>query len=226
MNLTLGTILSAGLLDSINPCAIGIMLLFISLLFSLNRQRSVVLFFGGFYIIAVYVTYLLIGLGILKAVHLFGVHGFFGYVAAILLIVMGVIHVGPLWLNRFKWIAWMNSCHIPPGYQKHLKKGAIVGGLILGLLVAICEFPCSGGVYLATIGLLSVKASFLQGVMYLMLYNVMFVLPLIVVFLVAGNKNVLDKMSKWQQKNIVKAKKTMGYIMIILGFLLLAFILL
>jgi len=217
MNLTLGAILSAGLLDSINPCAIGIMLLFISLLFSLNRQRTVVLFFGAFYIVAVYVTYLLIGLGILKAVHLFGVHGFFGYAAAILLILMGIIHIGPSWLNRFKWIAWMNSCHIPPNYQKHLKKGSIIGGLILGVLVAICEFPCSGGVYLATIGLLSTKTTFLTGVGYLLLYNVMFVLPLVLVFLIAGNKKVLDKMSKWQQKNIVKAKTTMGIIMVVLG---------
>lgn len=217
MNLTLGAILSAGLLDSINPCAIGIMLLFISLLFSFNKQRSIVLFFGGFYIIAVYITYLLIGLGILKAVHLFGIHGFFGYVAAILLIVMGIIHIGPKWLNRFKWIAWMNSCHIPPGYQNHIKKGAIIGGLILGLLVAICEFPCSGGVYLATIGLLSIKATFLQGVAYLLLYNVMFVLPLVLVFIIAGNKKVLNRLSKWQQKNIVSAKKIMGLIMIFLG---------
>ncbi len=217
MNLTLGAILSAGLLDSINPCAIGIMLLFISLLFSLNRQRTVVLFFGAFYIVAVYVTYLLIGLGILKAVHLFGVHGFFGYAAAVLLIIMGIIHIGPSWLYRFKWIAWMNSCHIPPNYQKHLKKGSIIGGLILGVLVAICEFPCSGGVYLATIGLLSIKTTFLIGVMYLLLYNIMFVLPLVLVFLIAGNKKVLDKMSKWQQKNIVKAKTTMGIIMVVLG---------
>ena len=217
MNLTLGAILSAGLLDSINPCAIGIMLLFISLLFSLNRQRTVVLFFGAFYIVAVYVTYLLIGLGILKAVHLFGVHGFFGYAAAILLIFMGIIHIGPSWLNRFKWIAWMNSCHIPANYQKHLKKGSIIGGLILGVLVAICEFPCSGGVYLATIGLLSIKTTFLIGVMYLLLYIVMFVLPLVLIFLIAGNKNVLEKTSKWQQKNIVKAKTTMCIIMVVLG---------
>lgn len=223
-DLTFWAIISAGLIDSFNPCAIGIMLLFISLLFSISKERKLILIFGGFYIISVYFTYLLIGLGILKAVHLFGIHGFFGYLAAILLIVMGIIHIGPPALNRFKWIAWMNSCHIPPGYRNYLEKGSIIAGLALGVMVGICEFPCSGGIYLATIGLLSVKATFILGVLYLLLYNLMFILPLVFIFLIAGNKFVLNKISLWQQKNILRAKKTMGLIMIILGLLMLLII--
>lgn len=225
MDINLVAVLTAGLIDSFNPCAIGLMFLFVSLIFAMHRSRRIIFYFGAVYILAIYATYFLIGLGILKAVHLFGIHGFFGWVSAILLIVMGVVHLGPAYLNRFRLIAWINSCHLPVGYQKHLERGVILGALALGVLVGICEFPCSGGIYLATVGLLAIKISFWQGVGYLLLYNLMFILPLVVLFAIAGNRKVLQKIGAWQKKNVIDAKKVMGWVMIALGFGLLIYLL-
>ena len=62
----LAAVVASGLIDSFNPCAITVLLLYIALLFSLNKSRKMILAMGFFYIISVYISYLLIGLGVMK----------------------------------------------------------------------------------------------------------------------------------------------------------------
>jgi cytochrome c biogenesis protein CcdA len=72
-------VITNGLVDSFNPCAIGVLLIYISILLGTNASRKFVLLFGGFYIFATFATYFLIGLGILHVIHLFGVPHLFGW---------------------------------------------------------------------------------------------------------------------------------------------------
>ena len=90
-----------GLIDSFNPCAIGVLLLYVSILLGTNSSRRFILAFGGFYILATFVTYFLIGLGILQVVHFFGVPHFFGWVAAFL-----VLFIGLFYIKDYYWPAW------------------------------------------------------------------------------------------------------------------------
>ena len=55
---------------------------------------------------------------------------------------------------------------------------------LAGLLVSVVEFPCTGGVYLSIMGMLASETSYALGLIYLVLYNVAFVFPLIVVMLI------------------------------------------
>src|SRR3989344_1233405 len=87
----------AALIDSINPCAFSILLLTIAFLFTLGQMRSGILRIGGSYILGVFVIYVLIGLGILQALHLFNTPHFMAKVGASLLIVFGAINV----INEF-----------------------------------------------------------------------------------------------------------------------------
>jgi cytochrome c biogenesis protein CcdA len=82
-----------GLIDSFNPCAVGVMIFYLALLLSLHPRRRLLLGFGIFYILSIFTTYLLIGLGLLKSFHLFGIHGFFGWLSAILVILLGFYHL-------------------------------------------------------------------------------------------------------------------------------------
>ena len=61
----------AALIDSINPCAFSILILTIAFLFSIGKFRSSILKIGGSYIFGIFVVYMLIGLGILQALHIF-----------------------------------------------------------------------------------------------------------------------------------------------------------
>src|SRR3989338_5815915 len=81
----------AALIDSINPCAFSILILTIAFLFTLGAARGGMLKIGGAYILGIFVVYILIGLGILQALHLFNTPHFMGKVGAGGLIAWGII---------------------------------------------------------------------------------------------------------------------------------------
>lgn len=213
-------VLINGLIDSFNPCAIGVLISYLSLLLSLKVNRRSFITFGLFYILAIYTTYLFIGLGILRAFHFFGIHNFFGWLAAILILIVGLFNIKeyfwpdlriPLltpFLNRCRLIKWKPEL-------------TIFSALVLGALVGICEFPCSGGIYLATIGLLTAKATFWKGVIYLVLYNLMFVLPLVLLFLSTGNRFIFQRLQEIRNKTFSMTKLIMGIAMTASSILLL-----
>lgn len=209
-----------GLIDSLNPCAIGVLIFYLGLLLSFRTNRKLILVFGLFYIISIYVTYLFIGLGLLKTFHLFGVHNFFGWLAAILIIFLGLYNLKEYFYpNLFIPVVspFLSRCRIPR-WNTNI---SLVSAVVLGFLVGLCEFPCSGAIYLATVALLSVKKTFLIGLAYLLVYNLMFVLPLIVIFLFAGNKKIYDLLQRSQAKSVKIIKLIMGFSMLASGILLL-----
>jgi len=81
------------------------------------------------------------------------------------------------------------------------------------------EFPCTGGPYLMVLGLLHDRATFISGFGYLAWYNVVFVLPLILILIVAGNETLLKKAEEWKKKN-VRGRLIGGIAMIALGTLI------
>lgn len=212
-----------GLIDSFNPCAIGVLLSYLAIALSLRVSRISFISFGLFYILATYTTYFLIGLGILKVMHLFGIHNFFGWIAAGLIILLGLFYVKEYFWPALKipvLSSFLSRCRIP----KWNREFTIASALVLGFLIGICEFPCSGGVYLATVGLLSAKATFLKGITYLFIYNFMFILPLVAVFLSVGNKFVFSRLQKLQTSAFSAIKLIMGISMLASGALLLAWL--
>jgi cytochrome c biogenesis protein CcdA len=70
----------------------------------------------------------------------------------------------------------------------------------MGVLVGLGEFPCSGSIYVGVLAMLSSGASFIEGLLYLLLYNLMFVLPLILILISAYNVDTLAKIDTWRVK--------------------------
>jgi cytochrome c biogenesis protein CcdA len=96
---------------------------------------------------------------------------------------------------------------------------AFVGGLLVGL----CTFPCSGGIYVAILGLLSTRSSYLSGLGYLYLYNLMFVLPLIVILAAVGNPSTARRLAAWESTHRHQARLLSALLMIAVGVLILLF---
>jgi len=216
MQLTLPLVISTGLLDSLNPCAISLLLLYIALMFRMHKTHARIVEFGLFYIISIYVTYLFIGMGLLRVFHLFGTPGFFAKAGAIIAITFGLLNMKEYFFPNapFKIRIPLNARQKASEWAH---KATIPAAIVLGALVGICEFPCSGAVYLAVLGYLRAKESFANGVLYLLLYNLMFVLPLVVIYLAATNKVVVEKMTNWQEQNGRKFHLILAALMIALG---------
>ena len=213
------TVITAGLLDSYNPCAFGVLLLFVGSLFTMTSSRILVLYFGSFYITAIYFTYYLVGLGVLRTFHLFGVHNFVGWVAAVLLLIIGLFELKQYFFP-FLYIPVLSPifgrCHAP----RFNKKITVISALVSGFFIGLCAFPCAGAIYLATISMLSIKTTFWAGIGYLSIYNLMFVLPIIIVLIVAVNKKVLKKISDWHSSNMQYFGLAMGSVMTLIAVIL------
>jgi len=212
-------VLVSAVLDSVHPCSFSILLITIAFLFSTQMTRKRILRIGGIYIAGIFVAYFLIGLGILKVLHLFNTPGFMGKLGATLLIVFGVINILNEFFPKFPIKLKIPSIsHTAMG--RLMEKASFAAAFGLGILVGICQFPCMGGPYLMIIGLLHDQVTYLKGVAYLTLYNLILALPLIVVLFIAADKTIVNKVQKWKKINMKGVKFWAGLAMIIIGILI------
>ena len=220
MDLTLPLVLTTGLLDSINPCAIAIILLFIGLMFTLQKERKEIIALGSAYILAIFVTYFLIGLGLFQVTHFFGVPHFMAIFGAWISILIGLVNLKDYFFPN-------TPLHIKIPFFARLKisdyahKATLPAAIVTGILVGLCEFPCSGPLYLSIIGLIGVKVSFVQGLYYLLLYNIMFILPLAVILGIATNSALSMKLMVWREEKAHLIRLFTAIVMIGIGLILL-----
>lgn len=219
----LPAVLISGFLDGLNPCAFAILLFLIAFIFMLKKTRLSVFKYGLVYILAIYVTYLLIGLGIWKAILITGVPHLMAKVGAILVIILGGVNLVNYFFPKIPI-----SLRIPmPGRQKIMTlmhQGTLPATLLLGILVGLCTFPCSGGIYVAIVALLAAKMTFTLGLFYLLIYNLMFILPLIIILALAGNRVVVEKLTNLEERNEPRMKLIYGLTMIGIGILIMLYL--
>ncbi len=211
----------SALLDSVNPCAFSILILTIAFLFSIGTLRSGILKIGGFYILGIFAVYLLIGLGILQVLHLFNTPHFMAKVGASLLIALGFINI----INEF-FPSFPIKFRIPQVAHRKIaelmENASLPAAFLLGALVGLCEFPCTGGPYLMVLGLLHDQATYFSGLGYLILYNIIFILPLIIILLISGDKTLVEKVSIWKKQETRKMRLWVGIAMVALGLVIFA----
>ncbi|MEK9175759.1 MAG: cytochrome c biogenesis protein CcdA [Patescibacteria group bacterium] len=212
-------VLLSALLDSVHPCSFSILLITIAFLFGMQMTRKKILRIGGTYIIGIFIAYLLIGLGILQVLHLFNTPHFMGKLGATILIIFGVLNLINRFFPRFPIKLKMPSVsHNTMSWL--MDKASIPSAFGLGLLVGICQFPCMGGPYLMVIGLLRDQVTYFIGFSYLILYNLILALPLVVVLWIAADKTMVDKMQEWKITNMRGVRLWAGLAMIIIGSLI------
>jgi len=210
----------SAILDSVHPCSFSILLITIAFLFGMQMTREKILKLGGTYIAGIFSAYFLIGLGILKVLHIFNTPHFMGKLGATLLVTFGVLnllsHFFPRFPIKLKIPAFTHSM-----MGKLMEKTSFLAVFGLGLLVGICQFPCMGGPYLMVIGLLRDQMTYMSGFNYLLLYNFILIIPLVAVLFISANKLLVQKMQVWKRDNMSKLKLWTGIVMIIIGILIL-----
>ena len=216
----LSTIVIAGAIDSINPCAIGVLILMASVVLAGGRSVKRLLLLGGLYIAAVFTVYLLAGLGLLY---------FFATLPLIITeyisIIVGTVIVGAglVEIKDFFWYGKGFSFSIPSAFakklHKHAAKTTIPGVILLGAFVSAVELPCTGAPYLAIITLLSQYFNF-TAFLLLVLYNIIFILPLLVILLLVASGVKLYHIKKWKQDYKGAMRLFIGMLLIAMGWLL------
>ena len=210
----------SAILDSVHPCSFSILLITIAFLFGMQMSRRKILQLGGTYIAGIFSAYFLIGLGILKVLHIFNTPHFMGKLGATILITFGVLNLLSRFFPTFPIKLRMPSIVKGP-MAKLMDRASFPAVFGLGVLVGICQFPCMGGPYLMVIGLLRDQMTYMSGFGYLLLYNFILIIPLVAVLFISADKLLVDKMQIWKRDNVGGLKLWAGIGMIIIGILIL-----
>ncbi|MDP2932917.1 MAG: hypothetical protein Q8N81_02190, partial [bacterium] len=105
-----------------------------------------------------------------------------------------------------------------------MEKASIPAAFLLGILVGFFEFPCTGGPYIVILGMLHDQAILLKfkGLLYLVYYNFLFVLPLIIMLAIASEESLMRRLNSWKKENSGKMRLYGGLAAIVLGLLILS----
>jgi cytochrome c biogenesis protein CcdA len=219
----LPAVIVTGLVDSVNPCAFAVILLLLAFLFTIRESRKHILQLGLVYIGMIFLVYFAIGLGILRVVRFSSDPHFVARAGSWILIGLGTVNLIEYFFPRFPI-----KLHMPmiAGQKTNelLKKATVPATVGVGILVGLCTFPCSGGVYVSIITLLNAKTTLGWGVGYLALYNVLFVMPLIVILFGAGNRLVAKRWARWEREHSLKIRLWYGLLMVGLGVVMLLWV--
>jgi cytochrome c biogenesis protein CcdA len=225
---TLSAVIIGGAVDGINPCAFTVLLLFItSLLASLSVKsgeditesvsgvRGRLIGLGSIYIAAVFLTYLALGAGLLVTSNLFARAHLPARIGALLAVLMG------LWMLKDYFLPELGLRLQPPAAvsrwaRKSAQKMTIPALALGGFLIGLCTVPCSGAVYLAVLSLLSAQPTF-AAFGYLLLYNLMFIIPLVVVLIVASARPALNRLAHWNLHHKEWVRLALGTSVVIMG---------
>lgn len=227
----LGVVLGAGLIDGINPCAFAALTFLISYLLMSGSDRKHLLLTGLGFCVAMFITYLVIGTGILSVIkHIQAISWILpvlGGVVGLLAIVFGVLSI----IDAIKAAIYRDKADLTLGLpkgiskavratiRKHVSPGSLlIGAIVTGFLVAAMEFLCTGQVYLPTIVYVhSVYPGDPRAMLYLIAYNLAFMAPVVGVFLAAYFGMGSKALAKLAAKSIPTIKLLTGLLFLLLG---------
>ncbi|MBI4714313.1 hypothetical protein HY771_03980 [Candidatus Uhrbacteria bacterium] len=213
---------TSAFLDGLNPCAFAVLLFFIAFLFTMRKTRRTVWKMGTVYILAIYLAYLLIGVGLAQAFLLTGSPHLMARIGSYLVIALGILHLIGTLFPKFP-IHLRIPLDTKATLEHWMYRATLPASFIGGFLVGLCTFPCSGGIYVAIIGMLANQTTATGGFFWMLWYNVMFVAPLIILLLIASNPRVTERMQLLERAESKYVKLIIGGFMVFLGALILIF---
>ncbi|MGC8839394.1 MAG: cytochrome c biogenesis CcdA family protein [Anaerolineae bacterium] len=169
---------------------------------------------------AIYLAYLLIGLGLVQAVLFAGEHHLMARIGSGLVILLGLIQVKDYFFPRLPLHLRIPS-FAHGAIQDWLRQATFPAAAVGGFLVGLCTFPCSGGIYVAIVGLLSARTTYWQGLGYLGLYNLMFVSPLLLILAGVGNRGIMHRIRLIEQSSRRWVRLATGLAMVGIGTVIL-----
>ncbi len=220
-------IISLAAVDAINPCALAVMaIVLITLLTQDPTKKRKVLLGGLAFTLAVFILYFLYGMIMIQFFsHVIPETGnFSNYVFkgfGIFAIILGILNLKDFFIYKPGGLGTEMPLKMRPRVKQLIKKiTSPKGAFIIGLIITLFLLPCTIGPYIIASGKLSVL-NFFKTIPWLLLYNIIFVLPMIVITLfIYFGLTTVDKVSGWKEKNIKYLHLIEGLILTTLGILM------
>src|SRR3989338_7270021 len=227
--LNLARITVLALADSVNPCALAVLaMVLVSILIQNPDKRKRILYGGFAFISAVYIGYLFYGIIIVQFFRTFAVflseNSVYLYKSlAIFAMIIGALNIKDYFYYQPGGIATEMPLSFRPRAKLWIKRiTSPAGAFVIGFLVTIFLLPCTIGPYIIASGLLA-ELSFAKIIPWLLYYNLVFVLPMIIIVgLVYWGFKEVDEISGWKERNIRYLHLIAGVLLFFTGLALLA----
>jgi len=223
----------AGVLDGLNPCAFATIIFMVNLLMVIGHSRRRIFEIGLTYSLSVFVTYLLLGLGLFQIWQTLSAYQIISRVIygvmASLLIIFAILSIKDAIQYRKDKKETEFSLGLPKGFRikinQYLKKSfsekkLIVAAILSGFVISLLEAGCTGQIYLPTIMYIARESTSLRAFSFLILYNIFFIIPLLVVFIGVYYGSQSKALVGFGRKNILFSKLAMGALFLVLSILL------
>ena len=231
---TLPSVVLAGIVDGFNPCSFAIMISLAGILAIGGRKRKARILGGLSFCAGTFVTYMLMGLGLMQALKVLEglrvVHDVVMALLALSLFVLSFLSFRDALRFRKIPVFSVVTLKLPEGVKVLIRKIAmeswsgpavVLAGFGCAFLVTLLDALCTGQVYVPVLALISREPGAWRSFALLALYNLAFVFPLVAVFVLASKTTDAFQMAKWSSRNVIPAKIALGVMFAILGAMLL-----
>lgn len=229
---TLGVVIGFSAVDSINPCAFGVLIFLITYLLKSGKQKKDLLIHGFIYIFFVFLTYISAGLILLTVITTFqtafqAFSNFFYYLLATVVIIFGLMELRDYFKEKMNPGEYHAIMAIRPKMKEKIE--AITYKIVdkkstsafLGFFVSLVELPCTGAVYLAILAAMAFEGFTAKNIAFLTLYNIIFVLPLIAIMLLAYKGMSTFEFKRWYINNKGRMRLAIALVLVGMGVWLL-----
>lgn len=217
MELTIPAVIGAAIVDAINPCAFAVLIILMTTILA-KSDKFKALCSGFAFTVSIYIAYFLMGLGLFSAIQAAGVTRTFYIIVSILALIVGLLNI-----KDFFWYGKGMLMEVPMSWRPTLKKiingiTSPVGAFFIGFVVSLFLLPCTSGPYIVILGLLANTATKTAGILYLLLYNLIFVTPMIAITLIVyKGLSTTEKLEAARQGKLRILHLIAGIIMMLLG---------
>jgi len=213
------TVILGGLVDGLNPCAFATLAFFISYLTLSGRKGREILTVGAAFTLGVFLAYLTVGLGFYKILDLLG--GLLSKLEQWVYGLTGLLCAGLAMFSFFDFLKARRgeigdmALNLPHGLRMRINaviRGGrksetfVIGAFITGIAVSFLELACTGQVYVPIIFAIRRPEMRSRAFFFLVIYNLLFILPLLVVFVLAYYGTTSKQLTRFLQERAANVK--------------------
>jgi cytochrome c biogenesis protein CcdA/glutaredoxin len=215
--LTIPAVVSAAIVDAINPCAFAVLIILVStILISSDRKKA--LLAGLAFSLSIFISYFLMGIGLYSAIQASGLSHNFYLVVAILAIFIGIFN-----LKDYLWYGKFFVMEVPKSWRPKMKSliggiTSVPGAFAMGFVISLFLLPCTSGPYIVILGLLAKATTKSYALILLVFYNLIFILPMILITLaIFFGLTTTKKAERLRKKKLKILHLIAGIIILCLG---------
>ncbi len=211
------TVFVAGLLAGFNPCLLAILAFLASTILASSGRRRDLLTMIAFFSMGIFVVYYIFGVGLFNVLQEKSTTAIFRLALAALLLILGLMQMEDARRLNCRRDSLFRTDWAMKYVHGALASKKIASYFFLGALFSLVKAPCVGAVYIAIIGVISSQGYASSALIYLLMYNLGIVLPVLLLGVIMALGMSPEQVDQFRNDHKVAIRVITGATLIILA---------